>query len=182
MERKGNYMFLTGLLVITLLISVVGTTFSYFGATSRNVKGETTVQFSKGVVGYNEEVVESGPVNPGDVVATKTITVKGTTSNADNLIYKFNFNVNNNSYPDGALLYTVSSANTSSNGTTIQSSTVPVSIPTGANVIEVGSGSFSGPVNKGKHTYTITIYRSDSVSTESGDYSISGNFEIATES
>ena len=114
MERKGNYIFLTGLLVITLLISVVGTTFSYFGATSRNVKGETTVQFSKGVVGYNEEEVQAGTVNPGEVIATKTITVKGTTSNADNLIYKFNFNVNNNSYPDGALLYTVSSANTSS--------------------------------------------------------------------
>ena len=60
MERKGNYIFLTGLLVITLLISVVGTTFSYFGATSRNVKGETTVQFSKGVVGYNEEEVQAG--------------------------------------------------------------------------------------------------------------------------
>ncbi len=182
MERKGNYIFLTGLLVITLLISVVGTTFSYFGATSRNVKGETTVQFSKGVVGYNEEEVQAGTVNPGEVIATKTITVKGTTSNADNLIYKFNFNVNNNSYPDGALLYTVSSANTSSNGTTIQTSTVPVSIPTGANIIEVGSGSFSGPITKGKHTYTITIYRSDSVSTESGDFSINGNFEIATES
>ena len=182
MERKGNYIFLTGLLIITLLISVVGTTFSYFGATSRNVKGETTVQFSKGVVSFNDETVEGGYVNPGEVIATKTITVNGTTSNADNLIYKFNFNVDNNTYPDGALLYTVNSANTSSNGTTIQSSSVPVSIPNGANIIEIGSGSFAGPVTKGKHTYTITIYRSDSVSTESGDYSISGNFEIATES
>ena len=49
-------------------------------------------------------------------------------------------NVRNNTYTDGALVYTITSTNTSNNGSTIQTTSVPVAIPTGTSTISLGSG------------------------------------------
>ena len=177
MERKGSNIFMMGLLVFILLISVIGTTFSYFGATNRNVKGETTVQFSKGTLIYSDPTISGGTVNPGEVVLTKTFVLDGSISYSDNLTYKVSLNIDNNTYSDDALTYTIS--NTSScSSKPIEPSVTPVSIPSGESSIAVGVGSFSGPVTDCKHTYTLTITRSAEVGNQPGEFVINGNLSV----
>lgn len=177
MERKGSNIFMMGLLVFTLLISVVGATFSYFGATNRNVKGETTVQFSKGTLIYSDPTISGGNVNPGEVVLTKNFVLDGSISYADNLVYKVTLNIKNNTYGDNALTYTITN-NSECSSKPIEPSVKPVSIPAGESSIEIGNGSFSGPVTDCKHTYTLTITRSAEVETQVGDYSINGELSV----
>ena len=177
MEHKGNYILLTGLLIITLLISVVGTTFSYFGAANRDVKGETTIQFSNGTLIYSDPSISGGYVNAGETVVSKTFTLDGSITSANNLSYRVNLKVDNNTYGEGTLFYTITSNNTSSNGTTIQSSSLPVAIPAGTSTIEIGNGSFAGPVTDAKHTYTINVYRGESGVVPDGA-TFSGTFDV----
>ena len=177
MERKGSNIFMMGLLVFILLISVIGTTFSYFGATNRNVKGETTVQFSKGTLIYSDPTISGGNVNPGEVVLTKTFVLDGSISYADNLSYKVSLNIDNNTYADDALTYTISNKSECSSKP-IEPSIKPENIPSGESSFTIGIGSFSGPVTDCKHTYTLTITRSAEVGTQIGDYSINGNLSV----
>ena len=177
MERKGNFILLIGLLIITLCISVIGTTFSYFGATNRNMKGETTIQFSKGTLIFKDPgTFNGGFVNAGETLVTKTFTVGGKTDNAENLPYVINFNVEN-TYGDEVLFYTINAENTSSNGTTVQSSTLPVAIPSGTSTIEIGTGSFTGPIKSAKHTYTLTVFRAESTEAQP-DASFNGELDV----
>jgi hypothetical protein len=177
MEHKGNYILLTGLLIITLLISVVGTTFSYFGAANRDVKGETTIQFSNGTLIYSDPSISGGFVNAGETLINKTFTLDGSITSANNLTYKVNLKVDTNTYSEGSLFYTITSNNTSSNGITIQSSTLPVQIPAGTSTIEIGSGSFAGPVTDAKHTYTIQVFRGEESTTVDGS-TFSGTLDV----
>ena len=161
MEHKGSYILLTGLLIITLLVTVVGTTFSYFGVTKKDSNGEQTIQVTNGTLIFKcDPNILAGYVNAGETLATKTFTVNGTVSGSNNLNYELDLNVGNNTFGDNNVLYTITSTNTSSNGVTIINSTQPVAIPNGTSSIKVGTGSFAGPVENGVHTYTINIYRS----------------------
>ena len=177
MEHKGSYILLTGLIVITLLISVVGTTFSYFGAANRDVKGDTTIQFSNGTLIYSDPSISGGFVNAGETLVSKTFTLDGSITSANNLTYKVNLKVDTNTYEEGSLFYTITANNTSSNGITIQSSTLPVQIPAGESIIEIGSGSFAGPVTDAKHTYTINVFRGESGVVSNGA-TFSGIFDV----
>ena len=177
MERKGIYILIVGLLVVILLTNVVGTTFSIFGVANKTVKGEEIQILPKGTLIFNNPgAIKVGYVNAGDTLDTKKFTVSGKTDNSDNFPYVVNFNVEN-TYPDGVLYYTVNADNTSSNGTTFQSSSLPVAIPTGTSTIEIGSGTFAGPVRNAKHTYTITIYRAEGTEA-SGESSFSGELDV----
>ena len=158
MEHKGNFILLSGLLIITLLVCAAGTTFSYLGAKANNSEGTTTIINSKGIVNAQfDPDINVGMVNAGETLFTKRFVISGSTSTSDNVTYELDLDVSNNSYPGNVLVYTINS--TKDNGLAIPSSTAPVEIPAGSSRIKIGSGSFSGPVNGGKHEYVITIYR-----------------------
>ena len=172
MEHKGSYILLTGLLIITLLVTVVGTTFSYFGVTKGDSQGETTIQVTDGTLIFKcDSDINAGTVNAGESLTVKTFTVTGSTTGSNNLGYELDLNVKTNTYADNTVYYTVTSTNTSSNGVTIQTTSVPVAIPTGESIIKVGTGSFAGPVENGTHTYTINIYRSNESYIANGEQS-----------
>jgi predicted ribosomally synthesized peptide with SipW-like signal peptide len=157
---KGNMILLTIISVSTLLVAVVGATFAYFSATMGSVS-PNTIEVTSGSLStqFNESSkMDNYGANLGDVLFTKTFTVTGVVTGSTNLNYEALINVTNNTYTDGALVYTITSTNTSNNGSTIQATSVPVAIPSGASTITLGNGLFAGPTTTGStHEYTLTI-------------------------
>lgn len=158
---KGSIILLTVIAVATLLVAVVGATFAYFGAMINGRESQKTIEVTSGTLSTEYDTnrkISVSNLNPGDVVATKTITVRGVITGSENLKYGANLVVTNNTYSNGALVYTITSKNVSNNGSTISATSKPVAIPTGASTIELGTGSFAGPTTTGSnHEYVITI-------------------------
>lgn len=164
---KGNMILLTVMSIATLLVAVVGATFAYFSATMGKGNTSPTIEVTSGTISteFNSDSnLVSGYVNPNEVVATREITVTGVVTGSNNLNYEATLVVNNNTYLDGELVYTITSTNESNNGSIITSTTEPVAIPTGASTIVLGNGVFAGPTTAGlSHKYTITITRANQV-------------------
>lgn len=160
-SEKGNVILLTIIGVATLLVAVAGTTFSYFNATLNGVEPSTTIEVTSGTLKIDyadNSKINAGVVEPGATVATKTFYVDGIITGSSNLSYEAVLNIKNNTYPEGTLVYTITSKNDSKNGTNIASSNKEVVIPNGANKVVLGKGSFAGPVSTGaRHTYTLTV-------------------------
>lgn len=164
---KGNMILLTVMSIATLLVAVVGATFAYFSATMGKGNTSPTIEVTSGTISteFNSDSnLVSGYVNPNEVVATREITVTGVVTGSNNLNYEATLVVNNNTYLDGELVYTITSTNESNNGSIITSTTEPVAIPTGTSTIVLGNGVFAGPTTAGlSHKYTITITRANQV-------------------
>ena len=157
---KGNIILLTIIAVSTLLVSVAGTTFAYFGATMKGEEGKKTIQVTNGTLviehGTNS-IVKGANLNPGAVI-TKSFKVTGVITGSENLNYAANLVVKNNTFSNGALVYTLTSKNTSNNGSIIKATSKPVAIPTGQSTIDLGKGLFAGPTSAGStHEYVLTI-------------------------
>ncbi len=161
-NNKGQMILLIIIATATLVVAVAGATFAYFGISMENGKGDTTIEVTSGTISVeyqDNSVIKAGALNPNDSVASKTFTVNGLITGSSNLNYEANLVINNNTYGDGELVYTITSTNDNNNGTIITSTTEPVAIPTGANTIVLGKGSFAGPITTGAtHTYTVNIY------------------------
>jgi hypothetical protein len=182
---KGSIVLFTIIAVATLLVSVVGATFAYFGATMKGRESQKTISVSSGTLaieyGTNSKINATN-LQPGAVVATKTFTVKGVITGSENLKYGANLVITNNTYSNGALVYTITSKNVSNNGSTIEATSKPVAIPTGASTIELGTGSFAGPTSTGSvHEYTVTITFVNTGADQSADLgkTIAGTLEVA---
>ncbi len=164
---KGNMILLTVMSIATLLVAVVGATFAYFSATMGKGNASPTIEVTSGTISteFNSDSnLVSGYVNPGENVATRDITVTGVVTGSNNLNYEATLVVNNNTYLDGELVYTITSTNESNNGSIITSTTEPVAIPTGTSTIVLGNGVFAGPTTAGlSHKYTITITHANQV-------------------
>lgn len=158
---KGSIILLTVIAVATLLVAVVGATFAYFGATMNGSESKTTIEVTSGTLSVEYDSnsrIKASNLNPGDVVAKKTFTVTGVVTGSTNLNYEALLAIKNNTYTDGALIYTITSKNVSNNGSTITATSKPVAIPTGASTIDLGKGLFAGPIAAGAtHQYTVTI-------------------------
>lgn len=160
---KGNLVLLTIIAVATLLVAVVGATFAYFGATMNGNESETPIEVTGGTISVeydgNKSVNISGiTANVNDTILSKSFDVTGVVTGSNNLNYIANLVVTNNTFLEGELSYTITSINVDNNGSTFQSTTDPVIIPTGATTIQLGKGVFAGPIiNGGKHNYVINI-------------------------
>lgn len=158
---KGSTILLTIIAVATLLVAVVGATFAYFGATMNSGDANTTIEVTSGTLSIEYDgnsTLTGGNVNPGEQIASKNFSVTGVVTGSNNLNYEANLVVKNNTYSEGALVYTITSNNTSNNGSTIAATSEPVAIPTGTSTISLGTGLFAGPTSTGStHSYTITI-------------------------
>lgn len=160
-SEKGSVILLTVVGVATLLVAVAGTTFAYFGAAESSNESSTIIEVKGEKIKTNftnGNSIQATGVQTGEIVASKTFTVNGTISGSSNSQYEAILNVTDNTYSDGALVYTLTSTNDSQNGSTILATTQEVAIPTGTNTIVLGKGTFAGPVSTGAtHTYTLTI-------------------------
>ena len=181
MEHKGIIILLIGLVIFSLLVNVVGTTFSFYAAqNNKEEKAETTIIPSNGGgnLSLNNSEISGGYVNVGEVVVSKEVTIYGSISNAKDLSYTLSLNVLNNGYGDGALYYTVTEENVSKNGTTFKSTSSPVAINPDKNVL--GVGTFVGPIDSSKpatHKYKIDIIRQVD-SAVSGDVKFDANLVV----
>lgn len=162
---KGNMILLTIIAVATLLVAVVGATFAYFGAIMNN-DSETPIEVTSGTLsveydGDSKINIQALVPNQDSIIASKTFNITGVVTGSNNLNYESSLVVTNNTFGAGELKYTITSTNTSDNGTTFTSTTDPIDIPTGTNTIILGKGLFAGPVVAGAvHTYTINIISS----------------------
>lgn len=163
-NNKGNMVLLTIIAIATLLVAVVGATFAYFGATVEDDNTSTTIEVTSGTLsieydGNSKLDKENFDINEE---ISKSFDITGIVSGSTNLNYEVDLVIDNNSFLDGALVYTVSSINKSNNGNTIASTTEPIAIPTGNSVIKIGTGNIAGPTTSGAtHSYVITIKSAD---------------------
>ncbi|MDE6292408.1 MAG: hypothetical protein K2L98_01870, partial [Bacilli bacterium] len=146
-----------------LLVAVAGATFAYFSATMPGSESPTTIEVTGGgtiFIDCDASKTINGPqtVAANSTLGKRTVTLNGSIVGSANLGYDAKLVVKNNTYADGELVYTITSTNTSNNGSTILSTSDPVAIPSGTSTINLGSGKFAGPVPSGAvHTYTIEI-------------------------
>jgi hypothetical protein len=166
-NNKGNMILLTIISVATLLVAVIGATFAYFNISINSKDSDTTIEVTNGTISieYADNAnIQFGAAQAGTLVATKTFTINGLITGSSNLNYQVDLKINNNSYADNELVYTITSNNDSNNGTIIPGNDVRTNIPTGANNVVVGKGLFAGPIPTGAtHTYTINIYVADGI-------------------
>jgi len=169
-NNKNGIILLTIISIATLLVAVVGATFAYFSISVNGNNSEKTIEVTSGTLsveyGDNSKISGSG-YNPGDLIASKTVTMSGIITGSSNLTYEIDLKINENTFDDGALYYTISSVNEESNGVAIASVNDGVAIPTGSTAIVLGKGNFAGPISSGaNHIYTINIYvKPDAVNT-----------------
>lgn len=160
-SNKGNMVLLTIIAVATLLVAVVGATFAYFSATMDGSESSTTIEVTSGTLSVEyADNAKIGFTNPGvgELAAAKEFTTTGVVTGSSNLNYEASLVVTNNTFADGALVYIITSTNTSNNGKTIQSTTNPVVIPSGNSTILLGTGTFAGPTTAGSsHNYVVNI-------------------------
>lgn len=179
---KGNMVLLTIMSIATLLVAVVGATFAYFGALVKGGESSPTFEITSGTLSteYNGMAnIDAGYVNTGEVIGTKEIYVTGIVTGSNNFKYEVTLDVTNNTYADGELFYTISSANESSNGQTIAATTEAIAIPTGTNTLSIGTGVFAGPTTAGlKHKYVVTIMRNAAVD-QNIDKTFNARFYVA---
>ncbi len=171
-NNKGSLILLTIISVATLLVAVVGATFAYFNIAMNGKDAETTIEVTNGTISIeyaDNGTIQFGSAAPGTLVASKQFTVNGLITGSSNLNYEVDLKVNNNTFAENELVYTISSANDSNNGTVIPNNEERVMIPTGANNVIVGKGLFAGPITGGAvHTYTLNIYVADGVTPTPG--------------
>jgi adhesin HecA-like repeat protein len=164
-NNKGSIILLTVISVATLLVAVVGATFAYFNVSMNGKNSDTTIEVTNGSLSteFNDNSsFDFGAAQAGTLVASKTFTINGLITGSSNLNYEVDLKVNNNTYADGTLSYTIVSTNDNNNGTIIAGSDERVLIPSGSNTVIIGKGLFAGPLPNGAiHTYTINIYTVD---------------------
>lgn len=157
---KGNLILLTVIAVATLLVSVVGATFAYFNATLPGSESSKTIEVTSGTLftDCNSSIVGGANIQANAVLAKRDINITGYVTGSTNLNYAAKLVIKENTYEKGELVYTITSKNVDSNGSTIVATSEPVAIPAGKSTINLGSGLFAGPAAKGaKHTYTLNI-------------------------
>ena len=161
-NNKGSIVLLTIISIATLLVAVAGATFGYFNISMNDKNKETTIEVTNGTLTVehaDNSTVSVGAANAGVLVATKTFTISGLITGSSNLNYEVDLKINNNTFADNQLVYTINSINDSNNGTIIPNNDERVAIPTGNNTIVIGKGLFAGPITNGAtHTYTLKIY------------------------
>ena len=166
MEKK-NTVLLTGIAVATLLVAVVGATFAYFNIAANGKDSETTIEVTNGSISIEYDgnsKIQFGSNPAGTLVATKTFSVNGIITGSSNLNYEVDLKINNNTFQDNQLVYTITSNNNSNNGSIIPNTEDRTIIPSGSNTVIVGKGLFAGPITSGAlHTYTINVYVVDGV-------------------
>ena len=161
---KNRYLIYIALLILTLSITL-GVTYSYLAAKINNRESSSTIKVESGQLSITYENNSSNiilnNVIPGDSVTKKfTLTgINNTKSNAittnTDLKYKIGIVIDNNTFSEGALTYSLTKDSTSSsNGKTADDSTGTIK---SSGIQYIGKGYFVSGANNDKHIYNLTI-------------------------
>ena len=156
-EKKSYVM-----LVLILLVVSIGLSFAYFSATLTNNETSTTITVTGGTMGIeyadNNPVININNIYPQiSPVAVKTFTVTGQNTTDLEMEYYLYLIVNENTFSNLTIKYTLASTNTSSSGTIVPSIASQQGVTTGQGTYLLGRGTFTQGQDK-VHTYNLNIY------------------------
>ncbi len=148
-------------LVLVLIIVCSGLSYAYFSSMSNNESSSTI--YAKG--GSMTVTYDNGSGNitiqnvypRADAWVTKTFTVTGDNTTDLKINYSISLVVDNNTFEDSYLSYTLTGTNTSNNGSLIPTITTNQELLKGTGTYELGVGTF----NKGTkvvHTYNLKMF------------------------
>ena len=161
---KNRYLIYIALLILTLSITL-GVTYSYLAAKINNRESSSTIKVESGQLSITYENNSSNiilnNIIPGDSV-TKQFTLTGFNNTKPNAIttntdlkYKIGIVIDNNTFSEGALTYSLTKDSTSSsNGKTADDSTGTIK---SSGIQYIGKGYFVSGANNDKHIYNLTI-------------------------
>lgn len=162
-SNKGKKL-LPILILFGIMLTIIGTTYSYLAPKLKGVETESTVVFNSGSISitYNgsNNTIEANNVIPG-WSDTKTFSVTGynnTNLNDEGIMdYKISLVVLNNTFSNNSIIYNLTGKSTNSNDIIVPKSG---SLETGADTISIGTGRFNQDTkikNSVTHNYTLTI-------------------------
>lgn len=152
------------LTTIGIMLTILGTTYSYLAPKIKGVETESTVVFNSGSIsiiysGANN-TIEANNVIPG-WSDTKNFSITGynnTTINTTGIMdYKISLVVLNNTFSDNSITYNLTGQSTNTSDIIVPKSG---SLAKGADTISIGTGRFYQDTNIKKgvtHNYTLTI-------------------------
>ena len=161
---KNRYLIYIALLILTLSITL-GVTYSYLAAKINNRESSSTIKVESGQLSITYENNSSNiilnNIIPGNSV-TKQFTLTGFNNTKPNAIttntdlkYKIGIAIDNNTFSEGALTYSLTKDSTSSsNGKTADDSTGTIK---SSGIQYIGNGYFVSGANNDKHIYNLTI-------------------------
>ena len=161
---KNRYLIYIALLILTLSITL-GVTYSYLAAKINNRESSSTIKVESGQLSITYENNSSNiilnNVIPGDSV-TKQFTLTGINNTKPNAIttntdlkYKIGIVIDNNTFSEGALTYSLAKdSSSSSNGKLANDATGTIK---SSGIQYIGNGYFVSGANNDKHIYNLTI-------------------------
>src|SRR5574344_584923 len=182
MKKKTLIIILVSFLAVCLLIG--GITFAYFVAQISGNESSATITAGAGsmslVVDGGNSITATNMYPGPDAFATKTFTITGTNTTSKTMYYTLNLVMDENGFATNNIQYTLTSTNTSSNGTVASSIATKTGITTGTSTIKLGSGSFTNGTSK-VHTYVLNLYYPETNTDQSADMgkSIKAHISIA---
>ena len=163
---------LIGIIMVTVFIFIGGITYSFFTAGLTGVEVDQTITAEAGDM---KVVYDGGPnINALDIqpstepFATKTFTLSGTSTMENNQMgYKLYLVIDENTFSENAISYTLESTNTSSNGEVVPSITERQGL--NGDDIYLGRAKYIGKVTNAIHTYTLKTYFYETWKNQSAD-------------
>ena len=161
---KNRYLIYIALLILTLSITL-GVTYSYLAAKINNRESSSTIKVESGQLSITYENNSSNiilnNIIPGNSV-TKQFTLTGFNNTKPNAIttntdlkYKIGIVIDNNTFSEGALTYSLTKDSTSSsNGKLANDATGTIK---SSGIQYIGKGYFVSGANNDKHIYNLTI-------------------------
>ena len=185
---KNRYLIYVALLILTLSITL-GVTYSYLAAKINNRESSSTIKVESGQLSItyenNSGNIILNNVIPGDSV-TKQFTLTGINNTKPNAIttntdlkYKIGIAIDNNTFSEGALTYTLTKdSSSSSNGKLANDATGTIN---SSGIQYIGNGYFVSGANNDKHIYNLTISFPDTNEDQSIDQGASFACHVTVE-
>lgn len=151
---------LASLIIVAVFFLVVGVAYSYYVA---RLSGQETGTTITGKAGHMEfeyiggaEIIAEDIAPSTDPFITKNFTIKGTNTTDADMYYKISLIIDENTFSNNAISYTLTGTNTTGNGVLISNITTRQEIGTENKTI--GIGNYSGKITEGIHTYELKLY------------------------
>ena len=185
---KNRYLIYVALLILTLSITL-GVTYSYLAAKINNRESSSTIKVESGQLSITYENNSSNiilnNIIPGNSV-TKQFTLTGFNNTKPNAIttntdlkYKIGIVIDNNTFSEGALTYSLTKDSTSSsNGKLANDATGTIK---SSGIQYIGKGYFVSGANNDKHIYNLTISFPDTNEDQSIDQGASFACHVTVE-
>jgi len=161
-EVKGNKRVAAILLALLIGAVLIGGTYAFFTAIFTGVEEDTTITIGAGRLGIHMDggnIINMQNIFPrSEAWETKRFTITGNNDASLPMPYYLNLVVTENTFSENSLEYTLTSQNTTNDGTPVASIGTPRGIPTGPGSHSLGGGIFDQPGNDMVHTYYLAFF------------------------